>query len=171
VTTCTAIPVIERIALEIVERLERISLANGFTFDVKKVVRNDRLGTANTPEHLMMEVVQGVSQYNADLSHPGNPPAIAWDTTFNIHCYVRESQRLETDVATTSNEMVAAVIKAITTPATSPSTWYMMGDSAVIAEFESSEPFSPGDGSHAGATIPLSVTHRQSENDPYEVRA
>lgn len=169
--TCTAIPVIERIALEIVERLERITIANGFTFDVSRVVRNDRMGTANSPEHLMMEVVQGDSQYNSDLMHPGNPPAIAWDTTFNIHCYVRESTRLETDVATTSNEMVAAVIMAITTPETSPTTWYQMGGNAIICDFESSQPFSPNDGSHAGATVPLLVTHRQSENDPYEVRA
>jgi hypothetical protein len=163
--------VIERIAVEIVRRLEAITVDGGYSFNVAGVVRPDRLGREVNPKDRLIVVYQGESQYNEAQSRPGNPPAIAYDTTFSIVCFSRESDRLNTEVASSTNEILAAARKAIVTEATSPSVWYTMASNAIICNWGSVSPFSAGDTAHAGGIIPLIVTHRESENDPYVARS
>lgn len=163
--------VIERIAVEIVRRLERIKIENGYSFNIAKVIRNDRQGTAAAPRNHTVYVVQGDSARQPELDKPGNPPAIAYETTFDFKCFVRESDALRTETDSTVNEVVAAVRKAICTPETSPTTWYTMGGEAILCNWGDNSPFDPGDGSNAGATVSLLVLYRESETDPYESRA
>ena len=163
--------VIENIATEIVRRLQRITVANGYTFDVANVQRADRLGTAIVLENYLVLVVQQDSQPNEELSHPGNPPAIAFDATFNIHCFVRESDREESVMSTTSNEMAGQAMKAITNETIAPNKWWQMAGNAIVSEFGTIGPYSESDGVNAGVTLPLIVSYRISETDPYEVRA
>mgnify|MGYP003658527230 CR=1 FL=1 len=163
--------VIERIANEIVRRLQQITVANGYTFDVANVQRADRLGTSIVLENYLVLVVQQDSQPNEDMSHPGNPPAIAFDATFNIHCFVRESDREESVMSTTSNEMAGQAMKAITNETIAPNKWWQMAGNAITCEFGTIGPYSESEGVNAGVTLPLIVSYRISETDPYEVRA
>ena len=163
--------VIERIANEIVRRLQRITVANGYTFDVSNVQRADRLGTSIVLENYLVLVVQQDSQPNEELSHPGNPPAIAFDVTFNVHCFVRESDREESVMSTTSNEMAGQAMKAIANETNAPYKWWQMDGNSILTEFGTIGPYSESEGVNAGVTLPLIVSYRVSENDPYEVRA
>jgi len=163
--------VIERIAVEIVRRIEAITIDNGYSFNVAGVVRPDRLGREVNPKDRLIVVYQGESQYNEELSHGGNPPAIAYDTEFSIKCFSRESDKLNAEVASSANEILAAVRKALVNEASNPSVWYQMAGDAIICNWGTVTPFSPGETSHAGGTIPLTVTHRESEDNPYIARA
>jgi hypothetical protein len=163
--------VIENIATEIVRRLQRITVANGYTFDVANVQRADRLGTSIVLENYLVLVVQQDSQPNEELSHPGNPPAIAFDATFNVHCFVRESDREESVMSTTSNEMAGQAMKAIANETNAPYKWWQMNGNSILTEFGTIGPYSESEGVNAGVTLPLIVSYRVSENDPYEVRA
>jgi hypothetical protein len=163
--------VIERIAIELITRLEAIRVENGFSFDVVGVIRPDKFGEAFTPQNHLIVVSQGDSTYNAESSHEGNPPAIAFDTAFEINCLVRESDRLQTEIASSTNEMISAAMKAIVTQADDPSVWYQMAGNAINCNWGGISPYSQTDGTHAGGTLTLIVLHRQSEDDPYEARA
>jgi hypothetical protein len=48
--------------------------------------------------------------------------------------------------------------------------WHTMGNLAVNAEWQTHENID-SDGSYDGVNIPLLVTYRVSENNPFEVRA
>lgn len=164
-------PVPERIALELVSRLEAIAEENGYTFTANQVKRLNRLADNATAEHLAIWVIQGDNTYNEELTHEGNPPAIAYDLEFNIHCFVRESDRDEDPYSTECNHMAAAVRKAIVTPAQSPSTWYTFDGNAINATWGAESPMLSADGSQSGVTLPLIVTYRVSEDDPTEARS
>lgn len=164
-------PIPELIADEVVERLEAISIQDGFSFTVEFVTRPNRLGTNFTPKPYGMLVILGDNQRNADMDHPGNPPAIAYDLTVMVKCFANASTTGTDSHNLRSNEMIAAAIKAIANPDTSPSTWYTLGGNAINAEFGDIEYFSSPEGDHAGAVLPLVVTYRVSETDPFTVRA
>ncbi len=51
-----------------------------------------------------------------------------------------------------------------------PNLWYSFGGLAVDAEFGDPS-YDSGDGSYFGMDIPIVVTYRVSEDDPWEVRA
>ena len=161
----TAVP--ETIALEIVSRLQQITTGNGYNFTVAEVVRPTRLQKNITPRHLQIQVVQAIDSYNEALSHEGAPPAMAYDLVFNLHCFVRDSDASTTPRATTENDMATAVRKAICDSAD----WYNFEGNAIIADWGQSRPFVSPEGEHSGVTVPLVVTYRVSETDPYTARA
>lgn len=161
----TAVP--ETIATTLVTRLEAITEANGYNFTVAGVVRPNRLQKGITPEHLQIQVRQGVNVYNAALSHEGNPPAMAYNCVYELHCFVRNDDESTTASATFENDFEAAVKQAVC----STSDWYNFGGNAIISDWGQSRPFVSQEGNHAGITIPLIVTYRVSETDPYTVRS
>lgn len=161
-----SLPIIEQIAEVIASRLEEITEANGYRFDVAEVVRPLRGGFPETPKNWSCIVVQHENSYNETLSHAGSPPATAWDATFHIHCLVRESDKSDTPRQTRENEFYGAVIKAIC----NESNWHHMDFLAIVSDWGSVEPYISSTGDHAGITIPLIVTYRVSEDDPTEVR-
>lgn len=165
----TAIP--ELIAVEIVSRLEEITTANGYFTNVASVDRITRNANEWRPRNLSIAVEQGDENPNEELSHEGNPPAIAYDVTFNIHAFVRESDTSTQPHNTTENAMVAAIKQAITTEQDAGQVWYTLDDNGINAMFGLISPYLSPDGDHAGATIPLIVTYRMSETDPFESRA
>jgi len=155
-------PVIERIAAVIRARLER---ADG----VLEVVRVDRKGSNVSPKEGVWYMRHDGSKRNDELSLPGNPPAIAFDATFNIHAFIRD----ETETAvyeTRVNRTVHRIAKAITQPEESPSTWYHMDNLAVISHIGDAEPMVSDSGEYAGVMVPINVTYRVSEDDYTEVR-
>jgi hypothetical protein len=164
-----AYTVIESIAREIVSRLEQIKIANGYAFNVTSVIRPNRNATW-TPEDRLILVKQGDSTKNEALSCPGNPPAMAFDTTFELCGFVRTSDFCSKEYEPIENDRGAQIIKAITTEATDPSMWYTFAGNAVIADIMEVRSFEESE-SHNGVIVSLSVTHRQDENNPYNVRA
>lgn len=160
----TAVP--EQIATKLVTRLETITTGNGFNFDVANVVRPNRRQVGIRPEHLQIQVVQGANTYNRSQSHEGNPPAIAYDLVFNMHCGVRDDDDSTTPSSTTENDFETAVKEAICDSAD----WHNWDGVAVISDFGQSRPYVSPEGEHAGVTVPLIVTYRISETDPYTAR-
>jgi len=165
-----ATSVIELIALEIVRRLEQITTENDYSFSVCSVVRPNRLGEGYSPEDKMIVVKQGDSIKNEDASYPGNPPAIAYDVSFEIACIVRSSDFDPDEYNPEQNERGAQIVKAITGEATDPGAWYTMEGNAVLADIGDVKQFAVSEGDHNGVTVDLSVLYRMSENDPYTVR-
>lgn len=158
----------ELVALEIVDRLEQITIANGYAFDVASVDRVPRNARDWTPRHLSIVVEQDDEERNEELSHAGNPPAIAYDATYNIHVFVRESDKATAPANQMENAMVAAVKQAVTDDGVD---WHTFDDNAIDGQFGSIRPYLSSEGDHAGATVPLVVTYRVSETNPYESRA
>ncbi len=163
--------VIELIALEVVRRLEQITIDNDYTFTVCSVVRPNRLGDGYSPEDTMVVLRQGDSVRNLDASHPGNPPAIAYGVTFEIECIVRTSDFAPDEYNTEQNERGSQIVKALINEATDTGLWYTFEGNAILAEIGDVKQFIVTEGDHNGVTIDLSVLYRTSENDPYTVRA
>lgn len=161
----TAVP--ELIATEIVTRLQQITTGNGYAFSVSEVVRPTRLQQSITPKHHQIQVVQTVNAFNPQMTHEGSPPAIAYDVVFNLHCFIRDSDSSTTPRATLENDIEASVRKAIC----NASDWYNFDGNAIIADWGQARPFVSQEGEHSGIVVPLIVTYRVSETDPYTARA
>jgi hypothetical protein len=164
--TSALLSIPERIALEIVERLELISLAASFDFDVVDVIRPDRTARNWTPKNFRILVVQGSEDRLPELDHEGNPPACAYQVEYQVKMFLRDLDKSETPHAVSENRAAGNIRKAIT----NSSDWYTFRDIALFAEFGSTEPFISNEGDHQGVSVPLTVTYRSSETDPFEVR-
>lgn len=158
-------PVVERIADTI---LERIAVAN--IVDVK-VFRPDREGRNFSPSHHSISLHQLDVSWNETLSHEGNPPAMAFDVTFHLACFVRNQKEYENSYASACNRIAAEVVRAITNPDVDPALWYNMNGLAINSEIGSQLPLPNEEGKITGVIVPLVVTYRVSENNHYEVRA
>lgn len=161
-------PIPERIAAVIVTRLENITTANGYQITVDDVVRPDRQAVDYTPKNYLILVEQSDDVPVPELDIPGNPPAIASAVTFNIIGLNRQSDRpgTPTPVSTGDNKLSASIRKAICNAAD----WHHFDNLSLNAAFGVAQPVSSQTGDHAGITIPLVVTYRYSETDPYTVR-
>lgn len=166
-----ATSVVELIALEIVRRLEQITTDNGYTFSVCDVVRPDRLGKEFSPEDKMVIVKQGDSMRNNELSFAGNPPAIAYDVSFEIECFVRSSDFDPDEYHADQNERGSQIIKALKDEATDTGAWHNFEGNAVLADIGDVKQFNTSESDHNGVTVMLNIIYRTSENDPYTVRA
>jgi hypothetical protein len=160
-------PIPELIAIELESRLNTILLENGYSFDVTEVVRPKRRGENWLYKHNGIGIRQGESMRVPELDCPGNPPAVAWATMFVVTCVSKDSENETQPHATNSNEMAAAAIQAIT----SVDSWHTMGDVAFDADIQTLEPFDSPEGEMDGTNVPIQVTYRVSENNPFEVRA
>jgi len=167
-----ALPVIETIAVEVVARLETITTGNGFEFTAESVNRPRRIDRDLTIRNLTIVVDQADDVENDEHSYPGNPPAQGYDTTFNIYGFVRESDDATTSPAVTENQMTAAIKKAIT----EDSSWHNWDGNAINSRWGAAEYFSEGQNlpftnvDHNGVMVPLIVSYRVSELDPFSVR-
>ncbi len=162
------IPIPELIALEIVSRLEQITLENGYEFDVSEVVRPTRKGENWKLKHFGIGIQQMDSERTPDLDCPGNPPALAFTIGFGLYCVCKDSKNLDQPRATNENTFAAAVMKAIVDDG---SMWQTMNDNAIDTRFGSPSPFLSPEGENDGVLIPLQVLYRVSETNPFEVRA
>ncbi len=116
-------PVPELIAIEIESRLNAVLKADGYAFDLSEVVRPTRKGENWLKRHRGVAILQGESTRVPELDCPGNPPAIAYELTFDLACVTRDSMNSEDAHATEENEMAAAM-KAIASSAQ----WHTMDD-------------------------------------------
>lgn len=161
----TTAPVIERIADTILDRIVAANIA-----DVT-ITRPDREGRNFSLAHHSISLHQLEIELNETLSHEGNPPAMAFDVTFNLACFVRNQKDAENAYSKACNIIAAQVIQAITNPLVDPTMWYTMGGLAINSEIGSQFPLPNEQGAITGVIVPLLVTFRVSENNHYEVRA
>jgi hypothetical protein len=161
-TTENVTPIPELIALEIVRRLEQITVANGYQFNVAEVVRPNKDGSNWTYQHLGIGVVQRDDVVNESLSYPGNPPAECRDVVYIITCITRDANGPK---ATSENLMLASVFKAIR----DGDAWHRFGGYAIDAEIGDSRNINLQEGEFDGMEIELKVSYRISELDPFLV--
>jgi len=168
-------PIPERLANELATRLEEITVANGYPFDVTKVLRPNRDGVTVLYTDRSIRIDQGNTERVEDLDCPGNPPALCWSQPFDVRCFTRNSNRPEDQQdpeadmphATNTNEMVASAIKAIT----DADQWHTMNNISFDARFGTVEAFSADDGEYNGHMVTVTCFYRTDENNPYNVRA
>lgn len=155
----------ENIGAEIVSRLEQISTANGYVFDVAGVDRVNRLAEGWTPKPNSIVVEQSAETRNEPHDRPGNPPAMAYEQTYLIHGFVRQSDDSELPDATFENRMESAIKKAV---AENSHTWHQFDGNSYDANWGEATPYESVD--HAGLSVSLTVRYRVSELDPETLR-
>lgn len=159
-------PIPELIAAEIVSRLEEITTANGYAFTIPFVRRVNRDGRNWTPQDNAIAVMQsGDEQRLPDMDCPGNPPANAYQQTWEIRGYVRQSESTFTAEDTQLNQMTASIRKAI---AENSGNWVTMGGNSFNAMFGSSRIEKSAE--HTVAVVELDTMYRISELDPFTAR-
>ncbi len=157
--------VTETIALEVVARLQTITTANSYNFDVASVDRPPRNGKQWRPRHRGIVVDQKPSVPNEEQSHEGNPPAMAFDITYEITGFVF----LSDESTSTSDSDVSDMEFAIKESLAEDNNWHNWDGNAVNSVWGESSYIDDGD--YQGVTVPLIVTYRVSETAPYTVRA
>lgn len=166
-----SLPVDERIARVIKERIEGVTVANGYNVDVVEVVRplKDDDGTIDDYKVILRQLDKSV-----DLVLSGNPVANQYKLQYGIILALNPSDTDDTPIDALTNVFEADVIKAITTPY---ATWHNFADddgsTAVNAEFDPEQPtrrIETQEGVQVGTELFLNVYYRTPENDPYTVR-
>lgn len=166
-----ALSILQNISDTIVARLKNITDANSYEFEVGTValVNRDKNTWNPSPRDILIE--QRDSTLVEDLTIPGNPAGITYETEFAIHGFSSQLDMDSTepgvvDTGTTDNHMLAAIMKAIVN--SDATGWQTFGSNAITAWFPSYGPF---DGAgHDGGMVVLSVMHRVDETDPYTKR-
>lgn len=160
-----SVTVLETIAAKLLIRLASM-MAGTYNTKVSSVLRLAVNGGEYAAEHLQIVIKQGDDEIVDELMRPGNPPAIAHRQLFNLRCHIMPSERDTDPVETTNNTFAADVIKCLTTPAN----WYQWDGNAIDTQIGAVQVINE-DGGIDGFNLPVTVTYRHSENDPYEVRA
>lgn len=154
----------EQIVDKVRTRLGNIKVSGGYEVTVSEVVRPTRFGGFR-PQHLQLVVTQGSLAKNQELSVPGNPPATAYDMEVNVAGLLMPSESATDKIDALRNQFAADVIKAICTPQASWHNWdtlaidTQIGDVDDVTTEESS-----------GFRVPVTVTFRTTENNPYQSR-
>ena len=159
----TSIPVVERIAVKLFERLQVLASGNNPDLAVREVIRPTRNG-GFTPQHLQIVFTQADPEIDDGEMRPGNPPAVTYRQRFNIICHLFTSEKDPTPIDKYQNLFYSNVIRAVTKNRDS---WYSFNGLAVDSEFLPLE--------HIGGELdtfilPIVITYRVSEWNPCEVR-
>jgi len=159
-------PVVSRISDEIFARLQALVSGSAGAYSFVDVVRPTKLATY-TPQHGLIVLTRGEVSRVTELDCPGNPPAVAFQQTFSIRVHIAPSEKDTTPVEVYEDVMEAEIHRAIVNDA---ATWHTFGDLAINADLGSQQTV-VSDGSYDGIAVPLAVTFRITEGDPYTVRA
>jgi len=158
-------PIVSLISDEIFARLQTLVSGGSGPYSFVNVVRPTKLATY-TPQHGMIVLTRGDVARVTELDCPGNPPAIACMQTFLIRVHIAPSERDTTPIEFYEDVMEAEIHRAIRTNGT----WHQFDGNAINADFGPQET-ATSDGGYDGITVPLMVTYRVAEGDPYTVRA
>lgn len=158
-------PIVTKISDEIFTRLEALTTEPNDAFTFVDVVRPTKI-SSYTPSHGLIVLTRGEITRVADLDCPGNPPAIAWQQTFLVRVHIAPSEKDPTPVELYEDVAEAAIHKAIRTSGT----WHTFDGNAINADF-GAQITATSDGGYEGIAVPIIVTFRVSEGDPYTVRA
>jgi hypothetical protein len=161
-----SLTVLETIAVALTTRLEAMVGSDDYETKVASVLRPGRNGGEFNIEHLQIVIRQGADEIIDELSYPGNPPAIAHKQTFNLRCHVVTSEHDTDPVDSVVNAFQADITKCLT----AGNEWYQFGGSATDATIGAVEPINE-DGGIDGFNLPVFVTYRVDENNPYNARS
>jgi cytochrome b len=128
--------------------------------------RSTRVATWQ-PKDLVIVVYQGAIARNDELSHPGNPPAQAWDMEVVVAGLVKPSDTVTTAVDTFKNRFWSEIVKAANTG----TAWHTWGGLAINSIAQGVEDFTDDTGAIAGVKVTFLITFRTDENNPFNVRA
>jgi hypothetical protein len=159
-------PVVSRISDEIFARLQALVSGSAGAYSFVDVVRPTKLATY-TPQHGLIVLTRGEVSRVTELDCPGNPPAVAFQQTFSIRVHIAPSEKDTTPVEVYEDVMEAEIHKAIVND---QATWHTFGNLAINADIGAQQTV-VSDGSYNGIAVPLTVTFRITEGDPYTVRA
>ena len=159
-------PVVSRISDEIFARLQALVSGSAGAYSFANVVRPTKLATY-TPQHGLIVLTRGEVSRVTELDCPGNPPAVAFQQTFSICVHIAPSEKDTTPVEVYEDVMEAEIHRAIVNDA---ATWHTFGDLAINADLGAQQTV-VSDGGYYGIAVPLAVTFRVTEGDPYTVRA
>jgi len=159
-------PIIERIAVTLFERLRLLTAGASDFIKVREVIRPTRIEDFR-PQHLQIVLKQSDVEDVPELSFPGNPPAKAKRQRFDVHCHLLPSEKDPTPIDEYATVFEAEVIKAVTEG--DADYWHTFGGLAIDAQVGPKEPIA-ADGGVDGFTLPVFVTYRTSEQDPYTAR-
>ena len=159
-------PVVSRISDEIFARLQALVSGSAGAYSFANVVRPTKLATY-TPQHGLIVLTRGEVSRVTELDCPGNPPAVAFQQTFSIRVHIAPSEKDTTPVEVYEDVMEAEIHKAIVNDA---ATWHTFGQLAINADLGAQQTV-VSDGGYDGIAVPLAVTFRVTEGDPYTVRA
>ena len=160
------VPVIEDIAVVLFSRLQGLLVAGTYQTTASEIIRPLRLG-GYTPKDWQVVLTQGETKINEELSFPGNPPATAFETRFDIRCHVMPSEGSSTALATLVNQIAADIRKVVC--ATGGNAWSSFGGNAIDASWPPHEQII-SDGSFGGVNVPIEILYRTREGDPYTLR-
>lgn len=160
-----ALPIVERIAAELVERLSLLTAGYSENTRVSEVIRLPRGLNSYSPKDRQLVVFQDEATPIPELSRPGNPPAVAILQPFVVVAVVLPSERDPTPIDRIVNVTMADVRKVITRT----TNWHTFGGLAIQSTIEGPDPIND-DGQVSGASLTVNVTYRVSENDPYTKR-
>ena len=159
--------VAEQIAVEVKNRLDTISVANGFEHDPFSVIRPSKL-TPAPATHLTIIQRQEDETENDELPCPGNPPAKTWNLPFVIAEVIDPSEQDDMPLDTFRNQFKADVMKALGDNE-SP-TWQQWNGLALNSFVTTVTPYEDDDGSTAGYQLTLTVVYRTDEMNPFNLR-
>jgi hypothetical protein len=151
-----AVPADEAITQEVATRLAGIS---GVT-----IVRYRREVDHWTPIDNQIVIIKRTPERLPELDYPGNPPAQAWRLPLALKLHIQQSER-DTD---SGDELISVAIANCMEEIQGAANWYQWDSLAVNTEFGNIELGVTG--TFDVATIPLLITYRISEGDPYTVR-
>jgi hypothetical protein len=160
------LPVVEKIARELLRRL-RLLLGNGtYNTKVKEVVRPARLESYTPMDRQIVLSTDSIVSV-PELMCPGNPPAVAKKITFNIHCNILNDEKCCEPIDYLAHMFAADVEQVVSGD---DPLWYSFDSNALNADFLPYVPYR-AQGGFDGVTVPIEVTYRTDENNPYNVRA
>jgi hypothetical protein len=156
----------EQIVTKVKDRLAEINVADGYQFTTPEVVRPLRF-VNNRFQNLQILVTISEIATNQSLSHPGNPPAIAKDMTVMCSCYGMVSKTDKNPADYWRNRIFGAMSKAITTGVA----WWQWGGLAINTMVGNPIYRAEDGGANVGVQLPVIITFRTDEDDPFQVRA
>jgi hypothetical protein len=160
-----ATAICEQIALKVLQRLQLISQSSGYETTVAgTVIRAEKIWNGNLKDY-QITITQTSNTYNETMSHPGNPPAIAWDLVFTVFGEIRPSEDDTMSFDALCNEFASDMVKAITVPAANWHNWDGLAINTVFNTITNVNAEEIG-----GARLEFTVIYRTDETNPYTVR-
>lgn len=160
----------ERLLTEVTERLDRVSIANGYDFNASTIrtTRGNLVGQTLAPR--TYRIVDGGVSDAPTYDRPGNPPCRGKMLTVFVECIGSSSDGdpnpEQYDVAL----MMASAELAITNPPIDPIMWQTFGGLAIDCDIGNADPMDSPEARVTGRTVTLNIWYRTDETNPFQAR-
>lgn len=155
----------EQIVAKVRTRLAAITTGAGYQFTTPGAIRPLRFVADRVQNLQIIVTIAGMAKNDA-LSCMGNPPAVARDMTVLCACYGMVSETDTNPADYWRNRMFGAMSKAITTG----TAWWNWDGLAINSVVGDPEYRTDGEGQSVGVQLPVMITFRTDENNPFNVR-